>query len=86
MSLNKKLIWGGLGWVFAGPIGAILGYTYASMSGDGSQRLSRSTNPTKHGDFIISVLVLFAKVMKADGKLLKSELDYSQNKRINDCF
>ena len=79
MSLNKKLIWGGLGWVFAGPIGAILGYTYASMSGDGSQRLSRSTNPTRHGDFIISVLVLFAKVMKADGKLLKSELDYVKN-------
>ena len=79
MSLNKKLIWGGLGWVFAGPIGAILGYTYASMSGNKSQRLSRSTNPTKHGDFIISVLVLFAKVMKADGKLLKSELDYVKN-------
>ncbi len=79
MSLNKKLIWGGLGWVFAGPIGAILGYTYASMSGNGSQRLPGSTNPTKHGDFIISVLVLFAKVMKADGKLLKSELDYVKN-------
>ncbi|MBA64564.1 MAG: molecular chaperone DjlA [Candidatus Marinimicrobia bacterium] len=79
MSLNKKLIWGGLGWVFAGPIGAILGYTYASMSGNGSQKLSESTNPTKHGDFIISVLVLFAKVMKADGKLLKSELDYVKN-------
>ena len=79
MSLNKKLIWGGLGWVFAGPIGAILGYTYASMSGSGSQKLSESSNPTKHGDFIISVLVLFAKVMKADGKLLKSELDYVKN-------
>ena len=31
MSFNKKLLWGGLGWVFAGPIGAILGYT-TSMS------------------------------------------------------
>ena len=31
MSLNKKLLWGGLGWAIAGPIGAILGYTYASM-------------------------------------------------------
>ena len=28
------------------------------------------------GDFMVSLLVLFAKVMKADGKLLKSELDY----------
>ena len=76
MSLNKKLLWGGLGWVFGGPIGAILGYTYASMSNKNHQRLSGASNSTKHGDFVISVLVLFAKVMKADGKLLKSELDY----------
>jgi len=76
MSLNKKLLWGGLGWVFAGPIGAVLGYTYASMSNNGSYRIPGSSSSTKHGDFIISVLVLFAKVMKADGKLLKSELDY----------
>ena len=76
MSLNKKLLWGGLGWVFAGPIGAVLGYTYASMSNNGSYRIPGSSSSTKHGDFIISVLVLFAKVMKADGKLLKSELNY----------
>ena len=76
MSLNKKLFWGGIGWVLGGPIGAILGYTYASMSNKNHQRLPGSSNSTKHGDFVISVLVLFAKVMKADGKLLKSELDY----------
>ena len=80
MSLNKKLLWGSLGWVFGGPIGAILGYTYASMSGKNPQRLSGGSNSsTKHGDFVVSVLVLFAKVMKADGKLLKSELDYVKN-------
>jgi len=82
MSLNKKLLWGGLGWVFGGPIGAILGYTYASLSENETSRWSSvhpgraSKSKTKHGDFVVSVLVLFAKVMKADGKLLKSELDY----------
>lgn len=76
MSFNKKLLWGGLGWVFAGPIGAILGYTYASMSDDRSSRWAQPRSQTKHGDFVISVLVLFAKVMKADGQLLRSELDY----------
>ena len=76
MSLNKKLLWGGLGWVFGGPIGAILGYTYASMSNKKPEEISERSNSTKHGDFVVSVLVLFAKVMKADGKLLKSELDY----------
>ena len=75
MSLNKKLLWGGLGWAIAGPIGAILGYTYASMK-EGQSYIQSPKSRTKHGDFIMSVLVLFAKVMKADGKLLKTELDY----------
>jgi len=85
MSFNKKLLWGGLGWVVAGPIGAILGYAYGSMnaeeslSGSGRTRASRYGSVTRHGDFVISVLVLLAKVMKADGKLLKSELDYVKN-------
>ena len=82
MSFNKKLLWGGLGWVVAGPIGAILGYAYGSMNAEGSlpgsgrTRTSRHGSATRHGDFVMSVLVLLAKVMKADGKLLKSELDY----------
>ncbi|MBI88761.1 MAG: molecular chaperone DjlA [Candidatus Marinimicrobia bacterium] len=83
MSLNKKLFWGGLGWVFAGPIGAILGYAYASISDEetfnspfNNSRRVKQGSPTKHGDFIMAVLVLLAKVMKADGKLLRSELDY----------
>jgi DnaJ like chaperone protein len=46
------------------------------MSDKNPQRLSGASRSTRHGDFVISVLVLFAKVMKADGKLLKSELDY----------
>ena len=85
MSFNKKLLWGGLGWVVAGPIGAILGYAYGSMNADpknenfGSSSGRRYTPKTRHGDFVISVLVLLAKVMKADGKLLKSELHYVKN-------
>ena len=82
MSFNKKLLWGGLGGVVAGPIGAILGYAYGSMNAEpkierfGSSSGRRYSPKTRHGDFVISVLVLLAKVMKADGKLLKSELDY----------
>ena len=85
MSFNKKLLWGGLGWVVAGPIGAILGYAYGSMSSEstmgdiGMNHRSRHSAKTRHGDFVISVLVLLAKVMKADGKLLRSELDYVKN-------
>ena len=85
MSFNKKLLWGGLGWVVAGPIGAILGYAYGSMNSEpkienfGSSSVRGYAPKTRHGDFVISVLVLLAKVMKADGKLLKSELDYVKN-------
>ncbi len=85
MSFNKKLLWGGLGWVVAGPIGAILGYAYGSMNSEpkvenfGSSSRRGYSPKTRHGDFVISVLVLLAKVMKADGKLLKSELDYVKN-------
>ena len=33
MSVGKKMLWGGLGWALAGPIGAIIGYSLAGMSG-----------------------------------------------------
>ena len=79
MSLNKKLFWGGLGWVLGGPIGGILGYAWASMSDSSSMKNFQNniSNPnTQPGDFIVSLMVLFAKVMKADNKLLRSELNY----------
>ena len=84
MTIGRKLLWGSLGWVTLGPIGAILGYAYAqltekdSVGSWGTEQPYRSTSypRTKSGDFIVSLLVLFAKVMKADNRLLKSELDY----------
>lgn len=82
MAIDKKWIWGGLGWVMGGPIGAILGYAFASMTDNqkshwtDAQRSGRAYKQTRSGDFVITLLVLFAKVMKADGQLLKSELDY----------
>ena len=77
MSLNKKLFWGGLGWVLGGPIGGILGYTWASMSNAGSiknHQLNNSKSTTQAGDFIVSLMVLFAKVMKADKHIDDSEI------------
>ena len=79
MSLNKKLFWGGLGWVLGGPIGGILGYAWASMPNAGSIKSYQgnySKSTTQAGDFIVSLMVLFAKVMKADKQLLRSELNY----------
>tara|TARA_Y100000590_G_scaffold468691_1_gene652600 strand:+ start:8185 stop:8928 length:744 start_codon:yes stop_codon:yes gene_type:complete len=84
MTIGKKLLWGSMGWVLGGPIGAIVGYAIASMDERNTRQGWGQTDAfqhqnyprTKPGDFIVSLLVLFAKVMKADNKLLKSELDY----------
>jgi DnaJ like chaperone protein len=71
-----KWIGGGLGWAFFGPIGAILGFALGAAV-DSISLTTLQTNPlTQQGDFIASLLVLTAAVMKADGKVLKSELDY----------
>lgn len=70
-----KWVMGGVGWAIGGPIGAILGFFMGSAfeSMDKGEFEHKSTQP---GDFRISLLVLSAAVMKADGKQLKSELDY----------
>lgn len=81
MSLGKKMLYGGLGWALGGPIGAIIGYSLASISGKQNFNFSGSYQSkgyprTQPGDFIVSILVLFGAVMKADKKMLKSELEY----------
>jgi DnaJ like chaperone protein len=84
MAKFGKWIGGGLGWAFGGPIGALLGFALGSVfdktvEGNveynetiGGKRTARS----KPGDFGASLLVLVAAVMKADGKVLKVELDF----------
>ncbi|MFQ6675393.1 MAG: TerB family tellurite resistance protein [Fidelibacterota bacterium] len=87
MGIGSRLLWGGLGWVLAGPIGGIIGFTLATMSeqregmGGFGRSLGEGQHPrdyprTRAGDFAVSLLVLLASVMKADKELLKSELNY----------
>ncbi len=74
-----KWIGGGLGWVMGGPIGALLGFLVGSMVDNTSIRTSSYASPdrrTAQGDFGMSLLVLVSAMMKADGKVVKSELDY----------
>lgn len=80
MAKFGKWIAGGLGWAFMGPIGALIGFALGSMleNGDQIRTGSGQARPghTQRGDFMSSLIVLVAAVMKADGKVLKSELDY----------
>ncbi|MBC8377359.1 MAG: molecular chaperone DjiA [FCB group bacterium] len=75
-----RMFGAGLGWAFAGPIGGLIGWWLGGQvdanpnMGQGSgPRISQRTRP---GDFAIAMLVLVAAVMKADGKVVKAELDY----------
>ncbi|MCK9219592.1 MAG: TerB family tellurite resistance protein [Bacteroidales bacterium] len=70
-----KWVGGGLGWVFGGPIGAILGVALGSMF-DGMSVSTSAYRGTPRGDFAMSLLVLSAAVMKADQKVSKYELEY----------
>ncbi|MBN2806005.1 MAG: TerB family tellurite resistance protein [Prolixibacteraceae bacterium] len=84
MAKFGKWIGAGLGFAGAGPLGAIIGFVIGSAFDSGSK--SRIQDPYAHtqtssrrpttGGYAMSLLVLVAAVMKADGKSLKSELNY----------
>ena len=65
---NTKWIGAAAGWFFGGPIGGIIGY-YVAKKFFGSKVDNKKA-------FEISLLILSSVVIKADGKVLKSELDY----------
>ncbi len=70
----------GLGWALGGPIGGILGLAVGSIFDSGTNAGTGQTRDvrtrTLRGDYAASLLVLIAAVMKADGRVMKSELDY----------
>ena len=81
-----KILGGGLGWILGGgPIGALIGVAIGSAFDKGGTSIFRSDeDPKQHGkkrqtqrgDFSAALIVVSAAVMTADGKILKSELDY----------
>jgi DnaJ like chaperone protein len=80
MAKFGKWIGGGLGWAFGGPIGGLVGFVIGTIV-DGATSVvqypaQQQTGQTTTGGYIMSLLVLVASVMKADGKVMKSELMY----------
>jgi DnaJ like chaperone protein len=81
-----KWIGGSIGWSVGGPIGAIAGFALGALfdNGFGDQSENQETyrnaqgqqQQTKAGDFGMSMVILSAAVMKADNKIMKSELDF----------
>lgn len=95
MGSFSKYLGASLGWSFGGPIGAIIGFVLGTVvdglsEGDlkreGTYRIPNSSrtrrtrvNRTQSGDFEMSLLILSAVVIKADGKIDKRELSYVRN-------
>lgn len=81
MAKFGKWIGGGLGWAVGGPIGALLGFAIGTVVDKTLQPEEQTYQrgagySSKPGDFGASLLVLVAAVMKADGRILKVELNY----------
>lgn len=89
MGSFTKWLFAGLGWAFGGPIGALLGYWIGkAISPDkqlGSDNAWSSTTTGHRGpyrntgtqqDINAALMVLIAAVMKVDGQVKRSELDY----------
>lgn len=76
-----KILGGSLGWAFGGPLGVLVGIAIGGVldAGSGKQLrvgVSQHHRPTQQGDFGAALIALSAVVMKADGKVLKSEIQF----------
>ena len=82
MAKYGKWIGAGLGLALGGPLGALFGLFIGSMF-DNIQTIAIPSDggpippgQTGRGDFTFSLTVLATAVMKADGRIMRSELDY----------
>lgn len=77
-----KWITGALGWALGGPIGGLLGFALGSFFDKGETTgltgggRTAYTGAEQRNSFMVSLLVLSSVIMKADKRVLKSELDY----------
>ncbi len=83
MSIGKWIL-GGLGFAVGGPIGALIGVMVASAFESGKHIVdaqqdtfsSRRKQRVTQGDVRVSIIVLIACVIKADGRVMKSEISF----------
>jgi len=76
----NKWIFGSLGWALGGLRVGIIGFALGSITDEGVTMKSGKVPPGYiPNDFSAALLVLCAAVMKADSKVLRSELDFVRN-------
>lgn len=77
----NKWIFGSLGWALGGPVGGILGFALGAITEDGVKLKMQGGGSQRFlpNDFSAALLVLCAAVMKADSKVMRSELEFVRN-------
>ena len=88
MSIWGKIIGGTAGFALGGPIGAILGMMVGGSLDRTTKRFS-SSNKLPHNQkqniFALSIIILSAKIAKADGQVTKDEIyAFKEKFRISD--
>lgn len=79
MSGMFKYIGGFLGWLFGGCIGGVIGFFigfFIDLISVNKSHFQEMPQSSYRNDFILSLLTLTAAIMKADGVVKKSELEY----------
>ena len=79
----SKWIGGVLGWIVGGPLGALAGYALGSLF-DSNDKEGRehttyggaNTYEGQRNSFLFSLLALASYVIKADGRVMHSEMEY----------
>jgi len=81
-----KWVGGSLGWSLGGPIGAVAGFALGALFDNGfgnkeenKAAFGNSRPNSQAGDFGMSMVILSAAVMKADKRIMKSELEFVKN-------
>ena len=83
-----KWIGGSLGWIVLGPLGGILGFligamidSSSSISVERTQDSSERANDTQgdRNSFLLTMLVLAAYIIRADGRVMHSEMELVRN-------
>ena len=77
MSIWSKIIGGTAGFALGGPIGAILGVMVAGSLNRASKHFKNTNqipNQKKQSIFALSVIILSAKIAKADGQVTNDEI------------
>ena len=74
MSIWGTLIGGMLGFTIGGPIGALLGSFLGSKFSGGKVKSINFSNENSQQIFALALIILSAKISKADGVVTKDEL------------